>query len=58
MRGTMRLRESDPQLVIVGMVSEVQRQIAEARRASGLRNIGFSSGFDPPAPDSIFSGRR
>ncbi len=48
-----RLHDTGPDLVILGMVSEAQRQIAVASREARLPVVGFYDSFDPPAPDSI-----
>lgn len=45
--------EEKPDLVIVGLVSRAQEQLARELKASGVRTVGFYDAFDPTTRDTV-----
>lgn len=47
------IAEEKPNLVIVGLVSRVQEQLARKLRTLGIETVGFYDAFDPTTRDTI-----
>lgn len=47
------IADEKPDLVIVGMVSRAQEQLARELKARGVRTVGFYDGFDPTTRASV-----
>ena len=47
------IAEEKPDLVIVGLVSRVQEQLARKLRTLGIHTVGFYDAFDPTTRDTI-----
>lgn len=47
------ITEEKPDLVIVGLVSRVQEQLARELRTLGIHTVGFYDAFDPTTRDTI-----
>ena len=47
------IAEEKPDLVIVGLVSRVQEQLAQELKVLGIRTVGFYDAFDPTTRDTI-----
>lgn len=45
--------EEKPDLVIIGLVSRAQEQLAQELKARGIRTVGFYDAFDPTTRDTI-----
>lgn len=45
--------EEKPNLVIIGLVSRIQEQLARKLRTAGIQTVGFYDAFDPTTRDTI-----